>query len=98
MTARAGGFSAEDDDEQARTNDWGKNRTTHPCARAQLFYREVDGGLVYARAAKRLDDLSLPKKGRRDTKIGLFCGKAFEGIMNDGGSTERREGRGLTGS
>ena len=57
------------------------------------LYREVDGRLVYARAAKRLDDLSLPKKGRKDTKIVFIFteGEAFEGVMNDEGSAERWE-------
>jgi len=56
--------------------------------------------LVYARAAKRLDDLSLPKKGRKDTKIVFVFREeeAFKGVMNDEGSAERREGGGLTGS
>lgn len=40
----------------------GKKRA-HPRARAQLLYRQVDSRLVYTRAAKRLDDLSLPKEG-----------------------------------
>lgn len=39
---------------------------THPRASAQLLDCEVDGGLVYAAAAKRLDDLTLPEKGRKD--------------------------------
>jgi hypothetical protein len=39
---------------------------THPRACAQLLYCEVDGGLVYAVAAKCLDDLTLPKEGRKD--------------------------------
>ena len=39
---------------------------THPRACAQLLYCEVNGGLVDAVAAKRLDDLTLPKEGRKD--------------------------------
>ena len=48
--------------------------------------------LVYTRAAKRLDDLPLPKEGRKDTTSVFIWGEAFEGIMNDEGSAERREG------
>jgi hypothetical protein len=42
---------------------------THPRASAKLLYCEAYGGLaapVYAVAEKRLDDLTLPKEGRKD--------------------------------
>ena len=39
-----------------------RNEPTHPRARAQLLYREIDSRLVHTRTAKRLDDLSLPKE------------------------------------
>ena len=39
-----------------------RNEPTHPRARAQLLYREIDGRLVHTCTAKRLDDLSLPKE------------------------------------
>ena len=43
---------------------------------------------------KRLDDLSLPKKVRKDSTnvFGLVWREAFERIMNSDSSTERREG------
>ena len=54
--------------------------------------------MVYARTAKRLDDLSLSKKGRKDTICGFIIGmkEAREAIVNDEGSTGRegREGAG----
>lgn len=39
-----------------------RSEPTHPRARAQLLYGEIDGGLVHACSAKRLDDLSLPEE------------------------------------
>ena len=62
------------------------------CPRVAL-YREVDSRLVYACATKRLNDLSLLKKGRKDTKIVFIFreGEVFEGVMNDKGLAERME-------
>ena len=39
-----------------------RNELTHPRARAQLLYREIDGRLMHTCTAKRLDNLSLPKE------------------------------------
>ena len=39
-----------------------RSEPTHPRARAQLLHGEIDGGLVHACSAERLDDLSLPEE------------------------------------
>ena len=69
---------------------------THPRARAQLLYRNVHCGLVYALAAKGLDDLTLPEEGRKDAAyiLGKFVISIVMGRC-EAGTGARKRGRAL---
>jgi hypothetical protein len=81
----------------ARTADWFQSEDkkatrmdrTHPRASTKLFYCEVDGRLVYAVAAKRLDDLTLPKEGRKDAAYVLEQ-RSMNIAMSEHGERRRR--------